>query len=290
MLKTRVIGAVLVKDGICVQSIGFGRFLPVGKPAIVVEHLNRWNVDEILLLDISAPRRGSTIAERLVAEVATSCSVPLAVGGGLRSVDDARRVISSGADRVVFNSAIVDVPAAITETAERFGSQAVIGAIDARPVADGSYHAFVRAGAVDTGIGPSELARTVQALGAGEVLIQAMHRDGEGKGCDLDLVRGVAESVTVPVIGLGGVGHPSHLAELATIAGVSGLAAGNYLHYTEHTALVAKAFLVRQSVPVRDESYANYRKFGFDADGRLAKRPDAELEEMMFVHYVDEKI
>jgi len=290
MLKQRLVGVVLVKDGVCVQSIGFCRFLPVGSPAIAVEYLNRWSIDEIVMLDISAPRSRTTISERLIAAVAARGLVPLSVGGGLKTIEAVREVVKSGADRVVLTTAAVQNPELITQVADRFGSQCVIVGIDACRNDDGSYSTYISGGQQSVGLSPVALAQMAEARGAGEILIQAIHRDGSKQGYDLVLIEQVAAAVNIPIIALGGVGSPVHFLEAAGIPGVSGLAAGNYYHFTEHTALVAKAFLVNHAVSMRHDSYADYRDFGFLPDGRLAKKSDAELEELFFVHYTDEVI
>jgi cyclase len=290
MLKRRIVGVLLVRDGIVVQSLGFERYLPVGKPAIAVEHLNRWGIDEIAILDISDDSATAFHATKLVSDVAPYCFVPLAAGGGIRTIAQIRDVIKSGADRVILTTALLDNPRLITLGAERFGSQAIIAAIDAKPGADGKYETFVDGGRRKTGLSPADMARRAEDHGAGEVLIQAIHRDGSRSGYDLALLESVAAAVSIPIIVLGGVGKPEHLAAAAAFPGVYGLGAGNYLHYTEHTATVAKAVLQNAGVDVRHDSYGDYREFAFSDDGRLLKRADAELEDMVFIHYVDEVI
>jgi len=262
----------------------------VGKPAIAVEHLNRWGIDEIVILDISDNGARNFGIEKIVADVAPYCMVPLAAGGGIRTIDQIRDVIKSGADRVVLNTAVADNPKLITQGADRFGAQAIIAAIDAKPRAGGGYAAFVDGGRRAIKLTPAELAKDAEKHGAGEILIQAIHRDGAKSGYDLDLVAEISKAVSVPIVVLGGVGAPVHFAAAARFPGVYGLAAGNYLHYTEHTATVAKAALQANGVVMRHDAYADYRDFAFSDDGRLAKRNDAELEDMFFVHYVDEVI
>ncbi|TAK99869.1 MAG: imidazole glycerol phosphate synthase subunit HisF [Rhodospirillaceae bacterium] len=289
MLKQRIVGVLLVREGIVVQSLGFQRYLPVGKPAIAVEHLNRWGIDEIVMLDISSPQARLRL-DVLMERVAPYCLVPLAAGGGIRTVDQIRDVIKSGADRVVLNTAVLDDPKLITQGADRFGAQAIIASIDAKPGDDGRYEAFVDGGRRRAHLTPAEMAKRAEDHGAGEILIQAIHRDGAKSGYDLDLVAEISKAVSVPIVVLGGVGSPFHFVEAARLPGVCGLAAGNYLHFTEHTATVAKAVLKKAGIAMRQDSYADYRDFSFSEDGRLLKRSDAELEDMLFIHYVDEVI
>ncbi len=290
MLKQRIVAVLPVRNGIVLQSLGFKKYLPVGKPEIAVEHLNRWGIDEIVMLDISDDKSGGVRLDQSVANVAPYCLVPLAVGGGIRTIDDIREVIKSGADRIVLNTSVFDDPKLIEQAAERFGVQCIIAAIDAAPSAAGAYDTFVEGGRRRTGLSPKDMARRAEDHGAGEVLIQAMHRDGSKKGYDLDLISDVAGAVSVPVIALGGVGLPSHMSDAARVPGVSGLAAGNFFHFTEHAAAVAKAALQASGVDLRHDSYADYRTCAFDESGRLRKRADEDLEELLFVHYVDEVI
>jgi len=290
MLKQRVIAVLPVLNGIVVQSLGFQKYLPVGKPAIAVEHLNRWGIDEIIMLDISSSRSVDEGPERYISVVAPYCLVPLAVGGGIRTIDHVRDVIKSGADRIVLNTSIFDNPELIEQAAQRFGTQCIVAAIDAKPGEGEAYDTYVDGGARWTGLSPVELARRAEDHGAGEILIQAMHRDGRRSGYDLELSAQVAAAVSVPVIVLGGVGMPAHMAEAAQVPGVCGLAAGNFFHYTEHTATIAKAVIQASDTDLRHDSYADYRGCSFDALGRLNKKTDADLEELLFVHYVDEVI
>lgn len=290
MLKQRIIAMLPVRDGVVVQSIGFQKYLPVGKPAIAVEHLNRWGIDEIVMLDISPSRPTDARPERYISDVAPYCLVPLAVGGGIRTIDHVRDVIKSGADRIVLNTPVLDNPKLIEQAAKRFGTQCIIAAVDARPADGGVYETLVDGGTRQTDLSPAEMARRAEDHGAGEILIQAMHRDGHKSGYDLELAAQVAEAVSVPVIVLGGVGAPGHMAEAARVPGVSGLAAGNFFHFTEHSATIAKALIQAAGTDLRHDSYADYRESSFDGQGRLRKKADADLEELLYVHYVDEVI
>lgn len=290
MLKQRVIGVLPVLNGIVVQSIGFQKYLPVGKPAVAVEHLNRWGIDEIIMLDISSTRSADEGPERYISDVAPYCLVPLAVGGGIRTIDHVRDVIKSGADRIVLNTAVFDNPQLIEQAAHRFGTQSIVAAIDVKPAGHGSYESYVDGGDRQTGLSAVDMAKRAEDHGAGEILIQAMHRDGSRLGYDLELSAQVAEAVTIPVIVLGGVGTPAHMVAAAEVSGVSGLAAGNFFHYTEHTATIAKAIIQASGINLRHDSYADYRGYSFDLQGRLNKKTDADLEELLFVHYVDEVI
>jgi imidazole glycerol-phosphate synthase subunit HisF len=287
MLKTRVIGLVLIRRGIAVQSIGFQRYLPLGRPEIAIEYLDRWGIDEIAVLDLDATERGISLAAEQVRRYARLCQVPLSVGGGIRSVDDVTRIIQAGADKVVVNSALLTSPGVITAAAERFGAQCLIASIDARR--DGpAFTAFSHGGRRPAGPAAA-LARRAQELGAGEVLINSIDRDGTRTGYDLDLVRHIVGAVGLPVIACGGAGHPDHVREVIA-AGPAAVALGNMLHYTEHSVIALKRSLEQARQPVRLDSYANYRNATLDAQGRIARLPDPTLDDLRFHYIPEEKI
>jgi cyclase len=281
VLKRRIAAMLVVRDGIVVQSIGFRRYLPVGKPAIAIEFLNDWGVDEILLLDISASRAGRPPDFDMVNHATVGCRVPLAVGGGVTHLDHVRQLMHAGADKVCFNQAALHQPSLLGETARVFGDQCVVASIDSVATDAGPRVFDYRTGAIRSEA-PAELARRMQDLGAGEILINSVDRDGSRRGFDLDLVRSVCDAVSLPVICCGGAGGAGHFAEVLTNTGASAAAAGNFFHFTEHSVTTVKARVSRE-VPVRHDSHATYLGACFDDAGRLLKRSDQELESMRFV-------
>lgn len=289
MLKTRIIGVVVVRGGIAVQSIGFRRYLPIGKPEIAVSYLDRWGVDEIVLLHIDATKNSCCPLDSQVLSYSSECMVPLSVGGGIAQVSDVKRIIQAGADKVVINSALISNSAVITEAATSFGSQSVVVSIDACRQPDGTFVAFTHAGAYSTGLSARKLAQRAEELGAGEIFLNSIDRDGSKQGYDLDLIRSVVDAVNIPVIACGGAGHPKHMVE-AMECGVSAVAAANFFHFTEHSVIVNKHFLRSTGVPVRLDSYATYQDFQLDQDGRVAKRSDEMLEALRFRYLPEEKI
>lgn len=281
MLKRRIAATLVVKDGVVVQSIGFRRYLPVGKPTIAVEFLNDWGIDEILLLDISATRAGSPPDFDMVRRAAARCRVPLTVGGGIAHLDHVRELMHSGADKVCFNQAALQQRDLLTRTAQLFGDQAVVVSIDC--VATDSGHRVYDYLTDDVLTdAPANLARQLQDLGAGEILVTAADRDGARCGFDVELVRSVCSAVTLPVICCGGAGSAEHFVEALRNTEASAVAAGNFFHYTEHSVTTVKAIVCRE-VTVRHESHASYFDTSFDDSGRLLKRDDQELEKMRFV-------
>lgn len=285
MLKTRLIGVVLVRNGTAVQSIGFRTYRPVGAPHIAVKYLDRWGVDEVVLLHIDAEASSGASADAVQAYAGES-QMPLSVGGGVRSIDDVKRIIHSGADKVVVNTALVTKPELVTAAATLFGNQCVVASIDARRVGSG-YEAFVEGGRTATGLTPAMVARRAADLGAGEIFVTSIDQDGSKSGYDLELIASVKDAVNVPVIACGGAGEPRHL-RAAIAAGASAVAAGNMLHYTEHSVILLKRQLLEAGSSIRLDSYVNYAGASFDGCGRLAKQPDEQLERLRF-HYLPEE-
>lgn len=272
------------------QSIGFRRYLPVGRPEVAVEFLNQWGIDEIVLLDMDAFRQGRRIDLDVVRRVSKYCHVPLTVGGGLRTIDDLTDAIHSGADKVSINSVVHTCPELVQEGAGKFGSQCIIVSMDVRRNKQG-YEVMTDSGRCATGLHPVELAQRVEALGAGELLLNSIDRDGSRRGYDMELCEKVADAVDIPVIICGGVGHAAHLAEGLACENISGVAAANFFHFTEHSVNVVKAWLYEHGHNgIRLDMYADYRGFSFDGDFRIAKRPDEELEQLLYEYHPKEVI
>jgi cyclase len=289
MLRRRVVAALVVREGIVVQSLGFSRFLPVGRPEIAAEFLNQWGVDEILLVDISATRNATTISAELVRRVSRACFVPLTVGGGIRRVEDIDALLQAGADKVSLNRVIHERPELVTTAARKFGDQCIVASLDVKSDGGGPRiydYLTGRCRHQD----PVELARHVQGLGAGEILLNAVDRDGAGKGFDVAMNAAVSAAVTIPVIAMGGAGHPAHFPEVFDRTGVRAACAGNFFHYTEHSVVTTKAELVRRGQRVRLETKATYADAEFDPAGRLSKKPDDVLERLLYVRIEKEVI
>lgn len=281
MLKTRIVGVLVVKSGIVVQSINFKRYLPVGSVAVAVEYLNRWGIDEIVLLDIDATPQGQPPQFDRVREYSKFCQVPLTVGGGIRTVADMERLVHSGADRIAINAAAIENPALIEEGARRLGSQCIVVSIDARSQENGEYRVYSHSGSRTTPYDPVVFAKRAESAGAGEIFLTSIDQDGSKRGYDLELLRSVAAAVNIPVIVCGGVGHPGHLLEAANMD-VSAVAAANFYHFTEHSVIVAKSHLKASGANVRLDSYVTYEGFQFDGDGRAAKISDEALDKLRF--------
>ena len=209
MLKKRLVACLIIRDGLIVQSIGFHRYLPIGHPKFSVEYVSRWDVDEIVLLDISATSENNIPDIELLKLLSRNSFVPLSVGGGIKSVEDVRTVLRSGADKVVINTHAINNPQLISEIADVFGSQCVIVSIDCKKEESGNYQVYSASGKLPSGLAPEDWAKTAEELGAGEILLNSIDRDGLKQGYDIELIQSVCNSVSIPVVAAGGVGRYS---------------------------------------------------------------------------------
>lgn len=288
MLKTRIIGVLVVKGGIVVQSINFREYLPVGRPLIAVDYLNKWGIDEIVLLDIDATQKKRRPQFECVSGFSEFCHVPLSVGGGISEIEDIQRLIRSGADKVVLNTSAFENPELITEGAKLFGNQCIVVSMDAREVSPGKYELFTNSGKDPRRVTPAEFAKKMEEYGAGEIFLNSIDRDGSKKGYDIELISQVMGEVSIPVIVCGGVNHPKHFKEAIDL-NVSGVAAANFFHYTEHSPITLKSYLKSFRANVRLDSYATYKNFEFDHLGRAGKKEDSILDKLRF-EYIPEEI
>jgi cyclase len=280
MLKKRIVAMLVVKDGIVVQSIGFKRYLPVGKPAIAVEFLNQWGIDEIILLDISATSNRCPPNYAMVRSASKHCRVPLTVGGGITHIDQITELMHCGADKVALNQSVLYQPELLTMAAHLFGDQCLVASIDG-VLTDAGYRVFDYRQQTTIDQTPAELAVQLQQFGAGEILINSVDRDGSYCGFDPVLISSVCKAVTVPIICVGGAGCAQHFIDVFQQTNVNAAAAANFFHFTEHSVTTTKA-LINQHIPIRHETYFDYRDARFDASARLLKKDDLLLEDMLF--------
>ncbi|MGE5403938.1 MAG: glycosyl amidation-associated protein WbuZ [Candidatus Saccharibacteria bacterium] len=251
MLKVRVIPTLLWKNIGLVKGVGFDSWRRVGSVMPAVKVYNLREVDELILLDITATEEDRVPDCELVSEVAEECFVPLTVGGGIHTIDDIRNLLLAGADKVSLNSVVFENPDLISEAAAHFGSQCVVVSIDARKT-DTGYECFSHRGTRATGREVSALARKVEKMGAGEILITSVDRDGTMEGYDLDLIKLVSDNVDIPVIASGGAGSYQHMFEAINYSRASAVAAASIFHFTQQTPLEAKKYLAERGIPVRD--------------------------------------
>lgn len=238
MLKTRVIPCLLLKGSGLVKTQRFKDPKYVGDPINAIRIFNDKEVDELLLLDITASRENKGPAFDTIRDIASECFMPVAYGGGIRSLDDIRRILKAGIEKVVLNTAAIENPALVRQAADEFGSQAVVVSIDARRKLLGRYEVFARGGAKATGLNPVEQAQKMAEAGAGEIFLMAIDRDGTMEGYDLDLIGKVAAKVSVPVIAAGGAGKVEHFTE-AVRHGADAVAAGAmFVFHGPHRAVL----------------------------------------------------
>ena len=251
MLKTRVIPCLDVKDGRVVKGVNFVDLIDAGDPVEQARVYDEAGADELCFLDITASSDNRGTILDVATRTAEQCFMPLTIGGGVRNVGNIRDLLLAGADKVSINTAAVKNPDFVGEAAEKFGSQCITVAIDAKGVAPGRWEIFTHGGRTATGIDAVDFARTVVAKGAGEILLTSMDRDGTKAGFNLPLTRAISEAVPVPVIASGGVGDLDHLVEGVTEGKASAVLAASIFHFGTYTIGEAKAHMAAAGVPVR---------------------------------------
>ena len=255
MFKVRVIPCLDVKDGRVVKGVNFVDLRDAGDPVEAAMAYDAAGADELTFLDITASHENRDIILDVVRRTAEACFMPLTVGGGVRTLEDIRRLLASGADKVSINTAAVARRALVREAAEKFGDQCIVVAIDAkkvsRPGERDRWEIFTHGGRNATGLDAVDYAREVVALGAGEILLTSMDRDGTGQGFDIALTRAVADAVTVPVIASGGVGTLEHLAEGIRDGHATAVLAASIFHFGQFSVREAKAHMAAKGLPMR---------------------------------------
>jgi len=251
MLKVRLIPCLDVHEGRVVKGVNFVDLVDAGDPVAAARAYDEAGADELCFLDISASHEGRDTLIDVVRQTAEQCFMPLTVGGGVRKVDDVRRLLLAGADKVSFNTAAVQSPDVVAEAATKFGTQCIVVAIDAKQVDDGKWEIFTHGGRQETGLDAVAFARDMVARGAGEILLTSMDRDGTKAGFDLALTRAVADAVPVPVIASGGVGALQHLIDGVEQGHASAVLAASIFHFGTHTIAEAKQAMHAAGLPVR---------------------------------------
>jgi cyclase len=253
MLAKRIIPCLDVRDGRVVKGVNFVNIRDAGDPVELAAYYSAQGADEIVFLDITATYEARKTVADVVSRTVQQVFVPVTVGGGIRTLDDFQQLLRAGADKISVNSAAVKDPTLISRAAERFGSQCVVLAIDARHREDGTYEVVVAGGRTPTGLDAVEWAKEGEARGAGEILLTSMDADGTKQGFDLEMTRSITQAVNIPVIASGGCGKLEHFAEVFQETGADAALAASLFHFGELTVPQVKDYLRSENIPVRDQ-------------------------------------
>ena len=251
MLAKRIIPCLDVTAGRVVKGVSFVELRDAGDPVEIAKRYDDQGADELTFLDITASADDRGIIFRIIEQVASQVFIPLTVGGGVREVQDVRNLLNAGADKVSINTAAVVNPQLVADATARYGSQCIVVAIDAKQVAPDRWEVFTHGGRRATGLDVVAWASKMQQLGAGEILLTSMDRDGQKNGFDLALTRAVADALEIPVIASGGVGNLQHLADGVKLGGADAVLAASIFHFGEYTVPQAKRFMAQQGIEVR---------------------------------------
>ena len=251
MLAKRIIPCLDVSAGRVVKGVNFVELRDAGDPVEIAKRYDEQGADEITFLDITASSDDRDIILHVVEQVAEQVFIPLTVGGGVRTVDDGRRLLNAGADKVSINTAAVNNPQVVRDASNKVGSQCIVVAIDAKQTAPGKWQVFTHGGRNNTGLDAIEWAQRVEALGAGEILLTSMDRDGTKIGFDLGLTRAVSDAIRIPVIASGGVGTLEHLSEGVSTGRADAVLAASIFHFGQHTIREAKELMRSHGIEVR---------------------------------------
>jgi cyclase len=250
-LAKRIIPCLDVTAGRVVKGINFVELRDAGDPVEIARRYDEQGADELTFLDITASSDDRDLILHIIEDVASQVFIPLTVGGGVREVDDVRRLLNAGADKVSINTSAVTNPQLVADAANKYGSQCIVVAIDAKRGESGNWEVFTHGGRRATGLDAIEWAKKMQALGAGEILLTSMDRDGTKVGFDLPLTRAVSDAVSIPVIASGGVGNLQDLADGIVQGHADAVLAASIFHYGQHSVQEAKRFMAQQNIPVR---------------------------------------
>ncbi len=256
MLAKRIVPCLDVKDGRVVKGINFVNLRDAGDPVEQAIIYDRAGADELVFLDITASHENRKTTLEMVRHIADSLFIPFAVGGGIRTIEDIRATLLAGADKVAINSAAVRNPQIVDDGAQRFGSQCIVVAIDAKWLED-KWRVYINGGRIPTELNAITWAQEVEARGAGEILLTSMDRDGTKNGYDIELTRAIAEAVSIPVIASGGAGNKQHICDVLTQGKADAALAASIFHFREITIEALKRYLAQEGIPVRLHGWEN---------------------------------
>ena len=283
MLSARIIPCLDVDDGRVVKGVKFKELRDAGDPVQVAQAYEQQGADELVFLDITASSDERETMRDVVERTVATCFMPVTVGGGIRKLEDIRSMLLAGADKVSMNTAAILNPNLINDATSTFGNQCIVVAIDAKRRENGDgWLVYTHGGRKPTELDAIEWAQEVVRRGAGEILLTSMDCDGTKQGYDLELIRQVSDSVSIPVVACGGVGNYADFAPGVLEGGASAVAAANIFHFIEHSTIVAKAHLLRSGVDIRLDSDAKYEGREFDESGRLLMLSSDRLSDIEF--------
>jgi cyclase len=251
MLKMRIIPCLDVKDGRVVKGVNFVDLIDAGDPVEQAKLYDKAGADELCFLDITASSDNRETIYDVIRRTAEQCFMPLTVGGGVRKVEDIRKLLLAGADKVSINTAAIHNPEFVKEAAQKFGNQCVVVAIDAKRTSDGKFEIYTHGGRNPTGIDAIDWAKKMESYGAGELLVTSMDKDGTKSGFDLELTKAISDAVKIPVIASGGVGTLEHMAEGITKGGATAVLAASIFHFGTYTIRETKEYMAKKGIPVR---------------------------------------
>jgi len=289
MLNKRIIGVIIIKNNICVQSINFNTYLPIGNPNIAISYLNKWKIDEIIILDIDGQRKSKADLFKNLPYITSDCFVPVAAGGGVKNLKDIENLIKNGADKVIINTCIFDNKKVIAEGVKEFGSQAIIASLDFKKI-ENKFIAHTKNGKHNTDYDVNKIIPIVEEMGVGEIFINSIDSDGNKNGYNFDLLNSIESISNIPIIVCGGAGNASHFLDVMRF-NFSGYAAGNFFHFSEQSVVNLKNFIKINSpeINLRNEKIPTY-KSEFDLNYRVKCREDLFLEELKYEYIEEEKI
>lgn len=274
-----MIASVLLRDQIVVQSIAFQKYLPIGKLDIALEFLSEWGIDEIVILDLCASQAGTLIDCELLGRASRKCQVPIAVGGGIRTLEHAKLLAKNGADKIIVNQAIEHAPGQIKEISKHFGKQFVIASVDVAMDPGGEYGVYDYNTKGFKSMDLNAYLANLEQMGVGEILVNSVDRDGSLEGYDLELFRKI--NTPLPLLFQGGAKNAQSIIELFAQTEAQNAVAGNFFHYFEHSVPISKIQIAEQIDQIRLDSHYQYQVFNQN-QGRISKCPDQMLENLLF--------
>jgi len=288
MKNVRIIGNVLIKDEIAVQSINFKKYLPIGKPKILIDFLSTWGIDEIIVLDIKGSIKNNSYLKNNLKEITKNTNTPVSAGGGIKNIKDVESLIRGGADKVVINSNGILNPKLIKKSALEFGNQAIIGSIDVKRI-DNNYNVFTHSGTKQSKFSLIETVKIFEENQVGEILINSIDNDGLKKGFDTKLIKIIKSQTQLPTIICGGAGNFDHFSKIMKY-NLSGIASGNFLSFTEHSIKNLKFYLknLKKNNEIRYEKINDKKVFNFQF--RYSKKDDELLESLKYKKIIKNRI